>query len=166
MAYTSKSGRRPNEYASKSSHGYIIRDPEVATFLERCNLPKLADNIEVPTSRQCDLVAIENNPIRHIVAVDGGYSEVFVRKDFPSSTLTFFQLGALIFSTEDLDTLSKKSFIDPEDIARLNNIQRYKLSLPTKNILLKEASSFKESFRKTLFAFFTAGREGDNFAET
>lgn len=166
MSYTSKNGRRPNEYASKSSHGYIIRDPEVSEFLDKCDLPKMAEDVEVPANLQFSLEAVENNPIKNIVAIDGGRSEIFVRKDFPSSTLTFFQFGALIFKTEDLETISRKAFIDPEDMAKLNNIQRYKLSLPTKNILLKEASSFKESFRKTLFDFFVKGSSGETFAET
>ena len=148
MSYTSRDGRRPNEYASKSSHGYIIRDPEVSEFLDKCNLPKAAEDVEVPASLQFDLEPPENNPIKHIIAVDGGRSEVFVRKDFPSSTLTFFQFGALFFKTEDLEAISKKAFIDPEDMAKLNTIERYKLALPTKNILLKDAASFKESFRK------------------
>ncbi len=166
MSYSSKDGRRPNEYASKSSHGYIIRDPEVVEFLDKCNLPKAAEDVDVPTNLQFTLEPVENNPIKNIVAVDGGRSEVFVKKDFPSSTLTFFQFGALIFKTEDLEAISKKTFIDPEDIAKLNTIQRYKLTLPTKNILLKEASSFKESFRKTLFDFFVRGSGGETFAET
>ena len=110
----------------------------------------MADEVDVPANLQFSLDALENNPIKHIIAVDGGRSEVFVRKDFPSSTLTFFQFGALFFKTEDLEAISKKAFIDPEDMAKLNTIERYKLALPTKNILLKEASSFKESFRKSL----------------
>ena len=125
MSYSSKDGRRPNEYASKSSHGYIIRDPEVVEFLDKCNLPKAAEDVDVPTNLQFTLEPVENNPIKNIVAVDGGRSEVFVKKDFPSSTLTFFQFGALIFKTEDLEAISKKTFIDPEDIAKLNTIQRY-----------------------------------------
>lgn len=166
MSYTSKNGRRPNEYASKTSHGYIIRDPEVSEFLDKCNLPKMADNVEVPANLQFSLEALENNPIKHIVAVDGGRSEVFVRKDFPSSTLTFFQFGALFFKTEDLEAISKMAFIDPADMAKLNTIERYKLALPTKNILLKDAASFKESFRKSLFDFFMKGSSGETFAET
>ena len=166
MSYTSKNGRRPNEYASKTSHGYIIRDPEVSEFLDKCNLPKMADDVEVPANLQFSLEEMENNPIKHIVAVDGGRSEVFVRKDFPSSTLTFFQFGALFFKTEDLEAISKKAFIDPADMAKLNTIERYKLALPTKNILLKDAASFKESFRKSLFDFFMKGSSGETFAET
>ncbi len=166
MSYSSRNGRRPDEYASKSAHGYIIRDPEVSEFLEKCDLPKTADEVTIPNHLLLDLEPIENNPIKHIVAVDGGRSEVFVKSDFPSSTLTFFQFGALFFKTEDLEAISKKAFIDPEDMARLNTIERYKLALPTKNILLKDASTFIESFRKSLFDFFTKGSGGDTFAET
>ncbi len=166
MSYTSRNGRRPNEYASKSSHGYIIRDPEVSEFLDKCDLPKTAEDVDVPNNLQFELEIPAVDPIKHIIAIDGGRSEVFVKKDFPSSTLAFFQFGALIFKVEDLEAISRKPFIDPEDMAKLNTIQRYKLTLPTKNILLKDASSFKESFRKTLFDFFVKGSGGEKFAET
>lgn len=166
MSYTSKDGRRPNEYASKSSHGYIIRDPDVSEFLDKCDLPKAAEEVDVPANLQFEVEDLASNPIKHIIAVDGGRSEVFVKKAFPSSTLTFFQFGALFFKTEDLETISKKKFIDPEDMARLNTIERYKLTLPTKNIHLKDAASFKESFRKSLFDFFVKGSTGETFADT
>lgn len=166
MSYSSRNGRRPNEYASKSSHGYIIRDPDVSAFLEKCNLPKTAEEITIPANLLHDLEPLDINPIKHIIAIDGGRSEVFVKSDFPSSTLTFFQFGALFFKTEDLEAISKKQFIDPEDMARLNTIERYKLTLPTKNILLKDASTFKDSFRRSLFDFFAKGTNGETFAET
>ncbi len=166
MSYSSRNGRRPDEYASKSAHGYIIRDPDVSTFLEKCDLPKTADEVTIPNHLIHELELIDNNPIKHIIAVDGGRSEVFVKSDFPSSTLTFFQFGALFFKTEDLEAISKKAFIDPEDMAKLNTIERYKMALPTKNILLKDASYFIESFRRSLFDFFTKGLTGETFAET
>ena len=35
MGYTSRRGRRPNEYASKSAHGHVINDPAVQDFLAK-----------------------------------------------------------------------------------------------------------------------------------
>ena len=135
MGYTSKNGRRPNEYASKSSHSYLINDPFVDEFLQKI----------------INLNDIEDNPINYIIAIDGGYSEVSVRKEFPSSTISFFQFGALIFSVVDLNNISKKPFIFPEDIAKLKNIQRIKLVLPTKNITPRKEVSLIDLVRKAIF---------------
>lgn len=67
-------------------------------------------------------VPADLNPTRQIIAVDGGYTEVVVQPEFPSSTVCFFQFGALMFSVEDLDHLADKPFIDPDDIAKLKGI--------------------------------------------
>lgn len=165
MSYSSAHGRRPNEYASKSSHSNIIQDPEVVAFLNKCNLPKPAEEVNVPGNLVVELPEMVNNPIKHIIAVDGGYTEVAVKKDFPSSTLTFFQFGALLFSIADLKEISDKRFIDPEDMSKLNHIQRIKLALPTKNIMLKDQESFTSSFRKAIFEFFGNG-SSKNLIET
>jgi DNA-directed RNA polymerase subunit RPC12/RpoP len=157
MGYSSKQSRRPDEYASKSSHGYIIKDPDVASFLDDCSLPKYADEVVLP---KCEDVDSTENPIKHIIAVDGGYSEVFVREEFPSSQLAFFQFGALIFDLSDLNAISQKAFIDPEDISKLNNIQRYKLVLPTKNVITKDSDSLIQSVRTTIFNFFLKTNDG------
>jgi len=154
MSYSSIHGHRPNEYASKSSHSNIIQDPKVVEFLGKCNLPKSSEGIDIPSGLFLDLPEMATNPIKHIVAVDGGYTEVAIKKDFPSSTLTFFQFGALVFSISDLGEIAELHFIDPEDIAKLNNIQRIKFVLPTKNIRFKDQESFTSSFRKSLFEFF------------
>lgn len=166
MSYSSKNGRRPNEYASKSSHTYIIQDPEVNDFLNKCDLPKSTDEVNIPQGFCHDVQDFRVNPIKYIVAVDGGYTEISVKKGFPSSTLTFFQFGALVFSIEDLQQLSDKHFIDPEDMARLNNIQRTKLTLPTKNILLKDDTSFIKSFRTSIFEFFKQKSNEQSFIKT
>lgn len=129
-------------------------------------MPKTADEVSIPNNLIHELEQVDTNPIKHIIAIDGGNSEIFVKSDFPSSTLTFFQFGALFFKTEDLESISKKQFIDPADMARLNTIERYKLALPTKNILLKDTSSFIESFRRSIFDFFIKGSSGETFAET
>ncbi|HVM77190.1 MAG TPA: NurA domain-containing protein [Candidatus Paceibacterota bacterium] len=162
MGYSSKHGRRPDEYASKSSHGYIIKDPDVASFLDDCSLPKYTDEILLP---KCEKIEFTENPIKHIIAIDGGYSEVSVREEFPSSQLAFFQFGALIFDLADLNAIAQKAFIDPEDISKLNNIQRYKLVLPTKNVITKDSDSLIQSVRDTVFKFFLK-TNGGSFIKT
>ena len=60
---------------------------------------------------------VADNPIRHVIAMDGGYKEVAVRTEYPSSAVAFFQIGALVFGA-DLMTVGHKPFIEPEDMAR------------------------------------------------
>jgi len=154
MGYVSRRGKRPFEYASKSSHSHIINDPSVMSFLNICNSPKTIDQVDFKKHHIVKLESVKNNPIRHIVAIDGSFSEVAVRKEFPSCKICFFQFGALIFDTADLDDLSHKPFIDPDDMNKLKNINRLKLSLPSKNIVVKNEETLVDSVRNTIFNFF------------
>jgi len=166
MAYISKKGKRPFEYASKSSHSNVINDATVSTFLKNCILPKNSQDIEVQNKNIISPENLKDNPIRYIVAIDGSYSEVSVKKEFPSATLTFFQFGALTFSTSDLLDLAIKPFIDPEDMSKLKNIQRLKLCLPTKNIVTKNQDTLINSVRNTIFEFFSKQPDNNSFIET
>lgn len=154
MGYTSKHGRRPNEYASKSAHSHIINDQSLQEFLNQCNLPKLADEVAISDCHNLFYEPVVKNPIRNIIAIDGGYSEIAVQTGFPSSTVCFFQIGALIFSIDDLDGLGKQPFIDPDDMAKLKQIQRLKLTLPVRNIQFKSESTLVDSVRRTIHNFF------------
>jgi hypothetical protein len=90
--------------------------------------------------------------INAVIAIDGGYREAFVREEFPSATITFFTFGPLFFRLSDLQMLDEEPFIAPEDLARLKNIQRYSVVLPTKNVARK-GQSLQRSVRQTLQEF-------------
>ena len=81
----------PNEYASKSSHSNIIKDSFVRDDLNNYELPKRASEVPPEDRITLDLLGIDYNPIQHVVAVDGGYTDISVKKEFPSSTISFFQ---------------------------------------------------------------------------
>lgn len=153
MSYTSR--KRPNEYASKSSHSYIINDSEVVKFLEQCELPKEHYEIELKQGETLfDLQDIKN-PIKHIIAIDGGYTEAIVKKKFQASKIAFFQFGALLFDLIHLDKLSQQPFIFPEDMSRFKDLDRIKLVLPIRHISYRQESSLTISVRKVVFDFFT-----------
>jgi NurA domain len=166
MGYSSRRGRRPDESASKSAHSYVVKDPEVQGFLAQCNLPKKLADVSFAGHICLRHQPITANPIRHVIAVDGGYTEVVVEKQFPSSTLCFFQFGALIFGVEDLETIERSPFIDPEDIAKLKHIQRLKLTLPTRNITMKSCASMIDSVRSAIHSFFSQISEDQSLNET
>ena len=165
MAYASKKGKRPPEYASKASHREIISDPLVSQFLDKCIYPKGEDEITLSKKNIIELQDLQHNPIKNVVVIDSGVQTVQVKKNFPSSTVTFFQIGALMFETEDLTSLSCKPFIDPEDISKLKEIQRFKLVLPTKNVSVDEKMTLTDSVRSTIYEFFFKEEEGVKLIE-
>ncbi|MBF2067543.1 MAG: NurA domain-containing protein [Calothrix sp. C42_A2020_038] len=154
MGYNSRNNRRPFEAASKASHHHIINDPEVQALMERIYQPPRAENIPL-TDLTVNFTPPDNNPVEAIIAVDGGYTEAILEKDFPSRSVHFLQFGALFFKQEDLAQIDSSAFIAPEDMVKLKNISRLKLALPTKNIRLKDENTLKGSVLKTIFEFFT-----------
>jgi hypothetical protein len=166
MGYTSRRGRRPSEYASKSAHGHVIQDPDVRDFLAQCNLPKKAGEVQLSDHLIVSFEPAANNPIKHVIAVDGGRNEVVVQKEFPSAKVCFFQFGALIFSVADLEQLDDQPFIDPDDMAKLKKIQRLKLLLPVRNVALKSEGSLTKSVRKAVYDFFCKAMDDGRLIET
>jgi hypothetical protein len=166
VSYTRRLGRRPMELASKSSHQHVINDPAVKRFLQRCKLPSSAAEVQLTQHEVTEYEPVADNPIRHIVAVDSGYSEVAVKDNFPSSTLCFFQLGALTFSIADLEAIGRSQFIDPEDMAKLKEIERFKLTLPVRNVALKEQGTLTDSVRVAVYEFFAEERDKTTLLDT
>lgn len=166
MGSTSRS-HKPNEWAAKINHTHVIKDPFIQNFVNNCTFPKSAEDIEDQDKKLIySLDENLDNPIHHILAVDGGYTTVEVKKSFPSSQIAFFQFGALLFKKDDLESLSEKAFIFPEDMQKLHNLQRFKLAIPIKNVISKDQKSLTASVRKTIYDFFIQQRESSSFMET
>jgi len=166
MGYTSRYGRRPQEPASKSAHTFVINDENVKTFLLNCKLPKSEDQILIDPKDFYNVTEPEKDEIKVIIAVDGGYSEVPVNRSFPSSTISFFQFGALLLRIKDLEEMAVSPFISPEAIAKLKELQRLKLILPTKHIALNNSLSLLNSVRFTIYDFFKHIEQGESMIET
>jgi hypothetical protein len=160
MAYTSIRGRKPIERASKISHSNIIANDSVKQFLAECAVPHPAEGNTVDALLK-DVPPAPDQPIQAIVAVDGSMREVAVREDFPSAAITFFAFGPLLFKLEALRSLDHQPFIAPEDLAKLKNIQRYSLVLPTRNISFR-GLTLRDSTRLALHEFFSARHSGED----
>ena len=166
MAIRTRS-HKPNEWAAKINHTHIINDPFVKNFISQCSFPEELTEIEEWDAHRFKILDHNTvNCIRHIIAVDGGYTTVEVRKNFPSSQFAFFQFGSVLLDLKDLEDLSRKPFIFPEDMQKLHNIERCKLAIPIKNIITKTEFSLKDSIRKVIYDFFMKERDGSTFMET
>lgn len=159
MGYSSN-GRKPIERASKISHVEIIKNPEVQAYIETCVLPSPPDPASLSSLIEA-LKEADTSEVTTVIAVDGGYTETYVRDEYPSACITFFTFGPLLFSLSDLRQLDSKRFISPEDLQKLKNIERYTLVLPTKGIRQHNQPSLAATIRKAVFDFFEAKRGND-----
>ena len=152
MAYNGY--RRPPEYASKSSHSSIIKDQSVIDFLERCTF-----QTRDPEDALEDIIILNHNvgaynPIKRVIAADGGITEVPAQEGFPATTISFLQYGVSYFEMGDLIELDELEFIGYEDISKLNNFNIFHFVLPTKNIRLEDCENINDSFRQVLYEHF------------
>lgn len=160
MSYNNKYSNKPFESASKTGHTSIINDKDVKSFLSNCHIPSYNKDVSEQDMQSYFLKDIpNNNPIKTIIAIDGGFTDVYVREEFPSSTIAFFQFGALFFKYQDLIEMKEKPFIDPDDFSKLQNIQRMKLVIPTKGITFKDEIDLINSVRKSIYDFFVNNPE-------
>ncbi len=166
MPYGSRSGRRPNEAASKSAHTHIIHDGTVQKFLNSCDIPKKAAEIDLQRHKIIEFHPVIPNPIENVIAVDSGFSDISVQKEFPSARIGFFQFGALMFGMSDLAALGKTDFIDPDDIAKLKQIERVELVVPLRNVVLKSQVNIKHSVRLAVYEFFRKQVDEGEMIET
>lgn len=151
MGYAQVKGRKPFERASKIAHSEILNNPDVQAFVEGCTVPSEPDGGDLE-SLQKPLPRVASR-IETVIAVDGGMSEAAIRKEFPSASITFMTFGPLLLELKDLGALDDQPFIGPEDMARLKNLSRFSLSVPTKAIRAKGAARFSEGVRGTIHEF-------------
>jgi hypothetical protein len=151
VAYGQIKGRKPFERASKIAHTEILSNPDVQAFVAGCTLPSAPPGAQLE-ALQKPLPAAEKR-ITTVIAVDGGLTEVAVRKEFPSASVAFMTFGPLMLKLEDLREIDLQPFIAPEDMAKLKSLQRYSLVLPTKAVRAPAAGSFRAGARKTIQSF-------------
>lgn len=166
MAYTSRNGRRAPQFASRASHSQVIRDETVQKFLKNCELPKTNDEIHINPKYLHPIDYSKQHTKKHVVAVDGGFTTVAVKRSFPSSTVTFFQFGALWLELDKLDTMMKAPFISTEAMQKLKGLDRSILVLPTKNLPLLGEIGMENSIRATISQYLMKDIEGDSLMKT
>ena len=164
-----------NEKASKINHQYIIENPKVKDYLAKCE--KIGQNLPLEVDSQSLTFPILNmqdkfsSCIERVITIDGGYQEVNISENFPSQKLCYYNIGILMFSVEDLKAVERQQTINPSDIGKLENLERFNFVIPTQNIRLKN-EDFITTFRKTLYEeiflknYLSEGNEKSSFIHT
>ncbi len=160
MGYGSK-GRKPIERASKIAHVEILKNSDVQEYIDGCILPS-APKPESLDSMLQELGDVDTTETTAVIAIDGGFTETYVREEFPSASIAFFTFGPLLFELDDLRSLDRKRFIAPGDLARLKRIERYSLVLPTRGVKRKDQPTLSATIRRTIYDFFIEPRGEDD----
>ena len=105
MGYGSR-GRKPVERASKIAHAEIIKNPQVQAYVRECVLPSTPDLVSLDSMVKT-LGDVDTSAVTAVIAVDGGYTETYLREEYPSSSITFFTFGPLLFELADLRALDR-----------------------------------------------------------
>lgn len=159
MTYSS-SGPKPIEYASKAAHHHIINDERVQALVGKLHIPPTV-SLDSISDYSIPFLPIETS-ITDVFAIDGGYTESPLKQGFPGSAMHFFQFGAVHFTLEALRKLEISRHPDPNDMARLKNIDRVKFPLPTLNTRRNDCESLVDSVRLTLHEFLCAEKLGES----
>ena len=152
MAYVSKRGRRPAEYASKSSHVHVINSPAVAEFLAKCELPKRAEEISLDarliTAHEPDerTPSARSSPSTAAIANPGSNRVPIYHRLLPVWRPHLQHRGP---HRPRVPALHR-----PDDMAKLKQLQRLELTLPVRNVSLKAENTLTDSVRKAVYDFF------------
>lgn len=157
---------RPFEWASKSQHSHLINDESMKDTLARCSFPSNnEESAKDVLNNSYEIKKYDSRFITNIIAIDGGYTEVTIKKNYPSSKVAFFQFGALEFKLADLENLGNSPFIHPDQMEKFKKLERLKLVLPTKATSL-DGLSMIDSVRKSIIEFLNVKRDGKSYMST
>jgi len=152
------------EKAAKFNHQHIIENELVQDFLKKCDKVGYDMPIEQDYQYQSiDILRLKNkvpSDINRIVTADGGYQEIIIDDHFPSYKLCYYSVGILTFNVADLFGLENEQTINPDDLGRLKNLDRFAFVVPMQNLKLKDYD-FKYSIRKTIFDIFKDNKLSD-----
>jgi hypothetical protein len=146
------------EIANKSSHYDIVRNPDVAQFLEGCEYlkppsPEESANI---AAHFVTLPPTELSPLpERVVAIDGSYYEAHIDDRLPSTKVGYVKIGAIMIDMERFRSLRVLGdrYVDPFQVAALqNDNSALTFALPSANVRSKGKADVRESFRAAIDA--------------
>jgi hypothetical protein len=161
-----------NEYASKSSHFDIVRNPQIAEFLDGC------DYLKEPSDEEGQTMGayfeppppIQGVPLpEHVIAVDGSYHEdALDPQRFPSTRFGYVKVSSVLIDLTEFGALWVEDgrFVDPFRVAKLRDgSDALTFPFPSANVIWKGKNSVRDSFRAALDAHLSSPRTRWNEAD-
>lgn len=144
-----------NQTAGKGGHGDIVKNPDVANFLEGCEYLKepteeegaelAATYIEAPVGGLPPEMTVASDASPYIEPISGRY---------PSTQIGYIKLSLVLVSMADYNGLTQPGsrFVDPFKAAKLHrNADAISFTLPGSNIRYRGADTVKDGFRRAVW---------------
>jgi hypothetical protein len=143
-----------NEFASKTAHIDILKNPEVLEYLSQCQF------LTPPSDEECEAMAAhftappETAQVKmpaFVIAADGSNYESSIDDKLPSTKIGYVKVGSILIVLNQFDSLRKGKFVDPFRVAALQD-QNSSLTffIPSANIRWGEKTDVQDSFRAIL----------------
>ena len=155
------------ERASKGGHTDIVKNPDVASFLQECEYMKVPSEEEGKEIAELyKKVELSETLPEKIVASDAStYSEP-IDNHFPSTQIGYVKVSLVLIETGNYNGLFLENhFVDPFKVAQLQkNSDAIAFTLPGSNIRYKGESSVSNGFRRAVYEQFCA--QNTQFSKT
>ncbi len=139
------------EFANKASHFDIIKNPEVAQFLEDCDYlkpPSEEEGKAINTLFKEPPTSNENNLPERVIAIDGSNYTSNINERLPSTQIGYVKVSSVLIDMAKFRSLRVGRFVDPFRVAELqNNNDLITFTLPSANIRWKGKATVRDSFR-------------------
>ncbi len=147
------------EFADKASHFDIVKNPEVAAFLnEQC------DFIKPPSEAEGKAIAArfvvpppldESLLPRRVIATDGSLLETSWDEQLPSTRIGYVKVGSVLIDMQDFQGLRVRGgrMVDPFKVAALErNKDALTFPLPSANVRFMGKDNVRDGFRAAVDA--------------
>lgn len=140
------------ERANKASHSDIVKNPDVARFLDGC------EYLKPPSDEEGRAMAAHFGPPPEdaaelpgqVVAIDGSYHETCLNEKLPNTRVGFVKVGSVLIVMREFGSLRVDGgrYVDPFRVAKLRERNdALTFTLPSANLRTKGHPTVRESFR-------------------
>ncbi len=139
------------ETASKGGHSDLIRNPDVAAFLNDCQFMRQPSDEEAQKIAQSYQTAPTfGELVERVIASDASPYADPVDDSFPSTQVGYVKASVVLIDVTRFDGIHAPNsrFVDPYKVAELQrNAESFSFALPGSNISYKKARSVQDGFR-------------------
>lgn len=139
-----------HDMADKTTHVDIVQNPDIKTFLDKCNymVPPTGNELAEIVSNFISVPSWDKELPTKIIAIDGSSYEAMVNPQIPFTRFGFVKIGHLLINRDSFKGLNSGKFVDPFAVARLSEDNSSLLfSFPSSNMSYKGQKNVRDSFR-------------------
>jgi hypothetical protein len=146
------------ELANKTSHFDIVKNPDVADFLQAC------DYLTVPSEKEGEKIAEHFLKVPSfsniampgsIIAIDGSRHESSINDRLPSTKVGYVKVSSVLIKLEEFNALKVGHYVDPFKVAKLqDNTTSLTITVPSANIRWQGKETVRDGFRAAVDQYF------------